>query len=388
MSVHTGIDVLKLTGYVALQNRRVGLLTHVAACDNNLTPTYAVLANARNVQLKALFSPEHGLLSTAPDGAHVGHSVDAWTKLPVHSLYGDTKKPTAEMLEDIDLIVVDLQDVGARFYTYLWTMSYMLEACAEHDIEVLVLDRPNPLGGVVTAGMTIAPGCESFVGRFADALPVIYGLTIGEVARFINTECLPKAARLTVLSVSGWRRSMLWPDTGLPWIPPSPAMPHFSSVLQYPGAALLEGTTLSEGRGTALPFEVVGAPGINAFELAERLNAMHLLGVRFRPHAFRPTASKHAGQDCQGVQVHVTDHRYFNPLRVWLNVIVTVRALYPDIFDWIEPVNGRQHFDLLFGTTTARAMIDADARVDDLLADERHINAQFEERRVPYLLYG
>lgn len=387
MTVYPAVDVLKFDGFTALKGRNYGLLTHVAATDHLLTPTYELLANTAGIRPKALFSPEHGLLSTVPDGVKVGDLIDPRTRLPVFSLYGDQKKPSAEMLEGLDLILVDIADIGARFYTYIWTMSYMLEACGEYGIEVMLLDRPNPLNGAVR-GLYVEPECASFVGRYAHCVPITHGMTIGELARYFNAEFNPSPAKLTVVQVSGWSRTSRWEDWSRPWILPSPAMPSVSTARHYPGAALTEGTTLSEGRGTSLPFEVIGAPGIDAFHLAERLNMLQLQGVRFRPHAFRPTASKHAGSDCHGVQVHITDARYFDPLRTWLNVLVTIRAIFPDQFGWIEPFDERQHFDLLIGNTWARQMIDSDARADDILTEERDVIAHFEERRAPYLFYG
>jgi uncharacterized protein YbbC (DUF1343 family) len=385
MTVYTGIDVLRLTNFTALEGRRVGLLTHTAAADERLQSTSTVLFEAPGVDLKALYSPEHGLWSSARDGEHVDDSRDPQTRLPVFSLYGPAPDPA--MLDDIDLVVVDLVDVGARFYTYIWTMSQMMELCGERGVAMVVLDRPNPLGGAVR-GLYGDAETTSMVGRYGDSMPLTHGLTIGELARYFAAEHIAKPPKVSVVGVSGWQRNVTWPGVWRPWVPPSPAMPHFSTVQHYPGAALLEGTTLSEGRGTALPFEITGAPGIDAHHLAERLNMQHQFGVRFRPHAFRPTASKHAGVDCQGVQVHITDSRYFDPLRTWLSVIVTVRALFPESFGWAEPHEGRFHFDRLIGNTWMRPMIDSDARVDELLAHEDETIMHFEGRRLPYLLYG
>jgi uncharacterized protein YbbC (DUF1343 family) len=385
MTVYPGVDVLKFAGFEGLKGRRVGLLTHAAAADYLLTSTVDLLFGAPNVDLKALYSPEHGLSSAARDGEHVDDSLDPRTRLPVFSLYGPS--PAPDMLDGIDLVVVDLVDVGTRFYTYIWTMTQMMEMCGERGVDMMVLDRPNPLGGRVR-GLYTEPDATSLVGRYAHSLPLVHGLTIGEMARYFAAEHIPKPPKISVITVSDWRRDIMWPETGLPWLPTSPAMAHYSTVVHYPGGALTEGTTLSEGRGTTLPFEIAGAPGIDGHHLAERLNMQHLQGVRFRPHVFRPTASKHAGQDCEGVQAHITDMRYFDPLRVWLSVLVTIRAVYPDQFRWTEPVNGHSHFDRLIGNTWLRPMIDANARVDELLAEERDVIAHFEERRAPYLLYG
>lgn len=387
MSLYPAIDILKLTEYGGLQGRKYGLLTHVAAGDMNLTPTYALLA-ASNTPPKALFSPEHGLMATAPDGAHVGHSIEPHTGLPVHSLYGESKKPAPEMFDGIDLMVIDLVDVGSRFYTYIWSLALMLESCGENQIEVVVLDRPNPLGGLRVSGMYGEPDCTSFVGLYPKSLPITHGMTFGEIARLFNAEINPSRCVLNIVAVSGWNRGKVWEDTGLTWVLPSPAMPSPLTARHYSGAALIEGTTLSEGRGTTLPFEVVGAPGIDGFKLAKALNNLPLAGVRFRPHAFRPTSSKYAGEDCQGVQAHITDLNRFDALHVWLNVIITIRAEYPDVFKWLDPVGENQHFDLLIGNKSARQMIDNGATANDVLANERTTIAHFEERRKPYLMYG
>lgn len=386
MTLYPAIDVQKFSGFTALKGRRVGLLTHAAACDYLFTPTSDVMAAAPGVDLKALYSPEHGLSSVALDGEHVDNSRDPVTGLPIFSLYGP--EPSAEMLDGIDLMLIDLQDIGARFYTYMWTMSQMLELCGSREIEVMILDRPNPLGGEKIRGLYTEPDCTSMVGRYAHGLPLVHGMTIGELARYFAAEHIAKPPKVTVSAVSEWRRAMTWPDTKLPWIPTSPAMPQLSTVLQYPGATLIEGTTLSEGRGTALPFEIVGAPGINGRRLAERLHMQHLQGVRFRPHVFKPSASKYAGEVCEGVQVHITDLKYWDPLRVWLSVLVTIRAEFPEVFDWAPPFNGHYHFDRLIGNSWSRPLIDADGRVDELLAEERSTISHFEERRRPYLIYG
>lgn len=385
MSVFPGIDTLKASGFAALKGRRAGLLTHAAACDLTLTPTYDLLAQASGVDLRAIFSPEHGLLAAAPDGILVAHATDAHTGLPVHSLYGQSKRPTAGMLDGLDVVVIDLVDVGARFYTYVWTISLMLEACGEHGVEVLLLDRPNPIATRIH-GLPLEADSTSFVGRYAGSLPMAHGLTLGELARYFNTEFVPRPCALTVQPVAGWRRRDEWPEA-LAWIPASPNIPRRLTTLHYPGAALVEGTTLSEGRGTALPFEVVGAPGIDGFHLAERLNRLELPGVRFRPHAFQPTASKHAGMNCQGVQAHITQRDAFDPVRVWLSVLSTIRVHYLDVFDWIEPFEGHQHFDLLIGNTWARPMIDTGTGADEILAREREVLAEYKLRCRPYLLY-
>ncbi|MCU0515170.1 MAG: DUF1343 domain-containing protein, partial [Anaerolineae bacterium] len=359
MTVYPGIDALRVEGSPLLKDRRVGLLTHPAAVDRQFNSTYRIFSAARGVKLAAFFAPEHGFMGTAADGAAIATGTDARTGLPVYSLYGDTLRPTPAMLATVDTIVIDLQDVGARYYTFLWTMSHVLEAAGQHGVEVVILDRPNPLGDRIY-GLPVYPEMESFVGRYN--VPVAHGLTMGEMATLINTRWTLTPATLHVVRCEGWQRAWRWSQTDLPWVMTSPAMPRFSTVLHYPGACLLEGTNLSEGRGTALPFEIVGAPWLEAVTLADHLNKKRLAGVRFRPHYFRPLAGQYAGQDCQGVQAHIVDEEAFHPLHTWLLVIREIRNLYPEDFAWqpprATPAGERYPFDLLAGSAEVRESID------------------------------
>lgn len=351
-------------------------MTNASAVDSDFRLTVDVLRE--NVPLVALFSPEHGFASAAADGETVASSVDARTGLPIYSLYGDTLRPTPEMLQGIDTLICDIQDIGARYYTYLWTISYLLEAAGEHGIEVFIMDRPNPLGGLNVRGAPLTPGFESFVGRYN--IPIQHGMTIGELAHLFNNTWNPTPAMLTVIPCSIWWRTMTWDMTGLPFITPSPAMPHVSTAQHYPGACLVEGTTLSEGRGTALPFEVVGAPYIDPFALAETLNA-DANGVRFRPHTFKPSASKYAGEVCGGVQAHITDSRTYDPIRTWLGVIRTIHQRYREQFEW-KPA----HFDRLIGSDLTRQQIDAGASLDEITDWHDYLQG-FRELRQSFLLY-
>jgi uncharacterized protein YbbC (DUF1343 family) len=373
----TGIDVLKSQQFAPLQGRRVGLLSNTGAVDADLRLTLDVLR--ANTHLVALFSPEHGFASTATDGEAVRSSVDLRTGLPVYSLYGDTCRPTSEMLRDIDVLVCDIQDVGARYYTYVWTISYILEAAGENGVEVVILDRPNPHGGLVVRGAPLDPKFASFVGRYN--IPIQHGMTLGELTQMFNALWTNTPAAVTVIPCKVWWRSMTWNMTGLPFITPSPAMPHYSTAQHYPGACLLEGTTLSEGRGTALPFEVAGAPYIDPFMLAEQLNRT-AVGVRYRPHTFKPFAGKYAGEVCYGVQAHITDTAAFDPIGAWLRVIHTVRHSYPKQFEWKTA-----HFDRLIGSDLPRRQIDAGVPVDDITAHWRDFCNEFKAMRQPYLLY-
>lgn len=390
MDVKTGIEVLRDEGYRRLKGKRVGLMTHLSAVDRQLRGTLQLMWADGAVDLAALFAPEHGLSAAAPDAAGVATGKDPRTGLPIHSLYGETYRPTADMLEGLDAIVCDVQDVGVRYYTYPSTISYIMEAAGEHGVSVVILDRPNPLGGEVVWGPTLEPHLSSFVGRFP--VPVQHGLTLGELSLLINATWNPHPAEVSVVPCEGWRRSMRWDDTGFAWAPASPALSHISAVYQYPGSCLIEGTTLSEGRGTPLPFEVVGAPWLDGTQLAERLNEQGWPGVRFRAHSFLPTASKWNGQYCHGVQAHAMDLRELRPLETWLGVIGTIRSLYPDQFAWLSPDQegvepSAQHFDRLIGSERTRKQIDEGASLDEITEGWDEFCRAFRQQRQPFLLY-
>jgi len=398
MIFRTGLDTLIADDFSLLRGQRIGLLTNPSAVDARLVSAYRVLTDTPGVAVIALFGPEHGFAGTARDGEAVGSAVDARSGIPVYSLYGERLAPSEDMLRKVDALVVDIQDVGARYYTYAWTASHVLEAAGAHGTPVIVLDRPNPLGGAAVEGPLLERAQASFVGRFP--LPVRHGLTLGELAGMVNARWNPTPAALTVVRCDGWRRAQTWADLGRPWVPPSPALPHASSVRHYPGACLVEGTTLSEGRGTALPFEVVGAPWIDAEALADHLRAEgwgERLGARFRPHVFQPASSKWAGEACGGVQVHEIDSARWRPLEVWLGVIISLRRLYPDAFAWLppDPASGMQHFDRLIGAGWVRrqveAEIEAGASTEAILArfaaEWTDDSRAFELERQPYLLY-
>jgi uncharacterized protein YbbC (DUF1343 family) len=336
--------------------------------------------------LAALFAPEHGLAAHEADGAQVASSIDAHTGLPLHSLYGEIRRPTAAMLSGIDVLVYDIQDVGARFYTYVWTLSYVLEAAAEHHVPVIVLDRPNPINGLTLEGPLLEPGYASFVGRYSILLR--HGMTVGELARMFDAD-QGLDADLTVVPMSGWQREMWYDQSGLPWVPPSPAMPKLETAIVYPGTCLLEGTNVSAGRGTATPFELIGAPWINAYRLAAALNDLSLPGVRFRPATYIPWVDKHTGVTCQGVYLHVLDREIFRPLSTGLYLLSVLHSLWPQAFEWLGTSwEGRPpHFDLLIGNSWVREWIDEGRPVDEIVAQWRGTLAQFEQQRQPYLLY-
>jgi uncharacterized protein YbbC (DUF1343 family) len=387
--MRTGLDVLRDSDWKPLKGRRVGLVCHPASVDSRLRHAADLLAGAPGVELAALFGPEHGYHGVAQDLIGVGDANSG--ALRVHSLYGETVeslRPTAEQLRGLDALVIDLQDIGSRYYTFQATMLYCLEAAAEHSVAVFVLDRPNPIGGELVEGPDLRPGFESFVG--AHPIATRHGLTIGELARLYQVE-LELNVELEVIACDGWRRGMTFEETGLPWVLPSPNMPTVDTAVVYPGQCLLEGTNLSEGRGTTRPFELCGAPWIDPVALARRLERDNLPGVVFRPAWFRPTFQKFAKQDCGGVQLHVTDRDAFRPVRAGLAVLAAMRELSGTRFAWrtevYEFVSDRPAIDLLFGSDRERLALEAGAPWREIAAAWEPEEAAFRDRRRPYLMY-
>jgi uncharacterized protein YbbC (DUF1343 family) len=385
-SVLAGIDVLLGQRLDLIAGRRVGLISNVSGVTHDLISDVDALRRSPDVQLVALFSPEHGFSAVAADGAAVGSAVDTRTGLPVHSLYGLVHRPTARMLAGLDVLVFDIQSVGVRFYTYLTTLLYTMQAAAEHGLAFIACDRPNPLGGEVLEGPVLERGFESFIGP--GPLPIRHGMTVGELARLYN-EAWGVGCDLTVVPCAGWQRQMWFDDTRLPWVLPSPAMPWPDTALVYPGTCLIEGTNLSEGRGTALPFHLVGAPWVDGWRLAEVLNQLDLPGVRFRPAVFQPTADKYADQRCGGVQLHVTDRRAFRPVTAGLHLLANVRALYRDEFAYTRGAEDRErlHIDLLTGTDRVRRALDDGLSVTELVASWTKELDRFSQVSHLYHLY-
>ena len=369
MTVQPGLEVFLQNPPEVVRNRRIGLVTNPAAVDRQLGMAIDRLsaASGPNWTLTRLFGPEHGVRGDYVAGGLVPDSVDEITGLPVSSLYGPDKKPTAAMLRDVDVLVVDLQDVGVRFYTYQVTAANCLEAGAEHGRPVLILDRPNPIGGVAVEGPPVQAGFDSFVGRRGQ--PIRHGLTLGELTRSVN-EAERIGADLHVVQVEGWRREEWWDVTDLPWVIPSPNLPTLDTATVYPGTCLLEGTLLSEGRGTTRPFEIVGAPWIEPYRWAATLNERQLPGVHFRPLWFQPVASKHQGIRCGGVQLHVTDRQSFRPAATGVHVIETARRLWPKEFGWRPAagiVGAMPSIDRLYGSSGLREQIDAGANAETIV---------------------
>lgn len=380
-----GVEVLLEDQKELIEGKSVGLITNPTGVDQELNSIVDLLHNDSNVDLKALYGPEHGVRGSAQAGEYVEYYTDEETGLPVYSLYGSTKKPTPEMLEGIDVLLFDIQDVGTRFYTYIYTMAYAMEAASENDIEFIVLDRPNPLGGEAVEGPVLDDEYASFVGKYE--IPLRHGMTVGELASLFNEE-FEIGADLTVVEMDKWKRDMYYDDTPLEWVLPSPNMPTLDTALAYPGAALIEGTNVSEGRGTTKPFELIGAPFINATELASELNELKLPGVDFRAASFTPSFSKHAGELTHGVQIHVTDKEAFKPVKTGLSLVKTIHDLYPEDFEFrAENSAGVSFFDLLVGNGWIREGIENGDSVKKMEKQWEDDLKDFKEVREDYLLY-
>ncbi|MGM9920972.1 MAG: exo-beta-N-acetylmuramidase NamZ domain-containing protein [Bhargavaea sp.] len=373
-----GVDVLLDEQKQLIEGKRVGLITNPTGVDNDLNSIVDLLHNDPDVELTALYGPEHGVRGDAQAGQYVEYYIDEVTGLPVYSLYGKTRKPTPEMLENVDVLVFDIQDVGTRFYTYIYTMALAMEAAEEQGIPFIVLDRPNPLGGEKVEGPVLDPEFASFVGQYA--IPLRHGMTVGELAKLFNAE-FGIGADLTVVEMKKWKRKSYFDETGLPFVLPSPNMPTLETALAYPGTALIEGTNVSEGRGTTKPFELIGAPFINSTELAAELNALELPGVSFRAASFTPMFSKHSGKLSHGIQVHITDRDDYKPVETGLHIVKTIHDLYP------EDVTLTNFFDNLIGNGWIRQGIENGMTVEEMKAEWEEDLEAFKEVRETYLLY-
>jgi uncharacterized protein YbbC (DUF1343 family) len=387
-TVQSGLNVLLHRRAALLRGQRFALLAHQASVDRDLRHAATLLAEVRGGRLVRLFAPEHGLWGAAQDHATIRGARDAVTGLPVISLYGARREPTADMLRGLDALVIDLQDVGARYYTFIWSMALAMRACARAGVEVVVLDRPNPLGGAIVEGNVPDPAFASFVGLYP--LPARHALTIGEVARHL-ARVHGLDARLTVVPMRGWRRAMTWEDTGLPWVAPSPNMPTPDTARVYPGGCLIEGSNLSEGRGTTRPFEWVGAPYLDAHRYAQALEAEDLPGVVFRPARFAPTFHKWAGRLCGGVQLHVTDRARFKPFLTGLALLACARRVAPRAFRWRRPPyefeRRRLPIDILLGTDLIRRAIQRGRPLAEIERGWQADLRRWRKRSAPARLY-
>ncbi len=367
-----------------VKNKRVGLLTNPSGVNSQLQTTADMLHAHPDVNLTALYGPEHGIRGALYAGEHVKDTTDPATGVPVYSLYGKHRKPTAEMLENVDVILADIQDIGVRGYTYIYTMAMVMEAAAEHDKEVIVLDRPNPIGGLRVSGNLVEEPFFSFVGLYP--IPYRHGMTIGELAKLFNNE-YDIDCRLTVIPMIGWKRNMLWGDTGLPWVPTSPHVPHWETVLYMCATGTFgELRVLSEGVGYTSPFEIVGAPWINGPELAEALNQLEIEGVLFRPLSFHPYYATYEGEICQGVQLHITDERRFPAYRTGLHIMQTVMELYPE-HDLFANKNRIGMFNKVVGSDSIMKALQKKIPVDSIAKGWQAELQSFKSMRTNYLIY-
>ncbi len=367
-----------------VEGQSIGLITNQTGIDPQFRNNLTLFAEHPRVQLAALFSPEHGISGSAQAGIQIASAIGKGRQIPIHSLYGRTRQPTPEMLAGIDTLIYDIQDVGSRFYTYISTLLRSIKAAAANNVGFIVLDRPNPIRGDRVEGNLLQPAFQSFVGEMA--IPIRHGMTVGELAQFCKAELGLALGQFNVVPMHGWRRGMWYDQTALPWVPPSPNMPTVETAILYPGTCLIEGTNLSEGRGTTKPFEWIGAPWIDQERWGDTLNNLCLSGVYFRPINFTPTFSKYADQMCHGVQIHVTDRDQFKPVDVALHLIATVRQNYPDQFEFIEN-RGRYFFDLLAGTDDLRLRLMKRESATEIVQSWETEVTKFNERRRLYLLY-
>jgi uncharacterized protein YbbC (DUF1343 family) len=386
-AVRLGTDLLLSSN--RLKGARVGVVCNHASLDRGFLHVIDRLAMCEGVTLAAIFGPQHGFRSDVQDNmVETPHVDDPRRRVPIYSLYSETREPTADMLRGVDVLVIDLQDIGARIYTYIYTMANCLRAAARHRVPVIVCDRPNPIGGDAVEGATLRRGWESFVGQFP--IPMRHGMTIGELAMLFN-DAFGIGASLEVVKMDGWTRGMFADATGLPWVMPSPNMPTLDTAIVYPGTVLFEGTMLSEGRGTTRPFELVGAPWIDSERFGAEMNGAGLEGVYFRPAGFEPTFQKHAKQPCGGCQMHVTDRTVFKPVMAGVALIDMFRRFDTGRFAWRMPPYEYEHdkmpIDILAGSDELRTQIERGMPVREIAASWESDEAAFRRLRAPYLMY-
>ncbi len=387
--VKTGLEILLESKVGLLEGSRVGLIVNPASINSRFEHAADLFHQHPQIKLTGLFGPQHGIRGETQDNMIEWQTFrDPRTALPAYSLYGEERKPTPEMLADVDVLVFDIQDVGTRVYTFIYTMAFAMEAARECRKRFIVLDRPNPIGGIQIEGNILEPEFQSFVGMFPIAMR--HGMTIGELALMFNRE-FGIDSELEVVKMEGWRRSMWYEDTRLPWVMPSPNMPTVDTAVVYPGSVMFEGTNVSEGRGTTRPFEIIGAPYIEPDELSEVLIKDKLPGVVFRPLHFQPAFHKFAGELCGGIQIHITDRGSFKAVITGVAIISAIRRLYPDGFQWKQPpyeyVYDKLPFDVINGGSRLREQIEAGTNVAQIEEGWREGLKNFNERREPYLLY-
>ena len=379
----------QLLASTALDGKRVGVVCNPASVDLQLEHIADRLAARPRTTLAAIFGPQHGFRSDVQENMiETGHGRDDLRRVPVYSLYSETREPTEEMLNGIEVLVIDLQDVGTRIYTYIYTMANCLIAARKHGVKVIVCDRPNPIGGVAVEGPMLERGFESFVGMYP--IPMRHGMTIGELARLFNDE-FGIGANLEVIAMEGWRRDLYFEETGVPWVMPSPNIPTIETAVVYPGTVLFEGTNVSEGRGTTKPFELIGAPWVTSERFADGLNRLELPGVYFRPVLFEPTFHKHARTSCGGCQIHPLDRTRFRPVETAVALLVAFRACGSDQFAWRPPPYEYEHHklpvDILAGSSELRDQVQAGLSAREIARSWETSTNDFQALRKRFVLY-
>ncbi|MCY7374444.1 MAG: DUF1343 domain-containing protein [Pyrinomonadaceae bacterium] len=388
-AIKIGLDKVLDGRENTLTNLRVGLICNPASVNSDFRHAADLFYENEKINLTALFGPQHGIRGDVQyNMVETPHTTDTFTGLPVYSLYSETRQPTEEMLSGIDALVFDLQDVGCRVYTFIYTMANAMKACAAFGKKMIILDRPNPIGGIGVEGNTLEVGHESFVGQFP--IPMRHGLTVGELAKLFNVE-FNINCELEIVKMDNWAREDFYDETAAPWVMPSPNMPTVDTTVVFPATVFVEGTEVSEGRGTTRPFEIVGAPYINGREYADALKSLELPGVIFRPINFLPTFQEFAKQECEGVFLHVTDRRTFEPVITGLAIIKTIYDLYRADFQWkltaYEYEFDRHPFDVIAGTTKIRAMIEKGTPVNEIKLSWQTDVDKFNRIREKYLIY-
>ena len=392
MRVLTGLDVLEGQEFSILKGKSIGVLCNQATINRQCTHILELLFPLHQkgvMKVQAVFGPQHGLWGHTQDNMIEWEGYqDPYTQLTIFSLYGEHRKPTADMLKEIDLMLIDLPDIGSRYYTFIWTMALMMEACLEEKIDVVILDRPNPIGGEKYEGTVVEDNYRSFVGLFP--LPQRHGMTLGEISNYLHQEYMPQL-KCQIILTKEWSRQQYYPETRLPWAMPSPNMPSWETAWVYPGMCLLEGTNLSEGRGTTRPFEIFGAPWINGRELCNNLNLLNLPGVTFRPIQFLPTFQKHQNELCEGGFIHPTDKQKFLPALTGIAVMMAVLKEYSHKFRWNDPPYEYEYnklpIDILLGNSWLRQMIEKQSSLSEIQQKMEFESNQFDTRRRNYLLY-
>ncbi len=390
IKVTLGVEKLLDERLGLLTGLRVGLVCNQASVNHKFQHVADLFHESQDVDLTALFGPQHGIRGDVQDNmVETGHTTDEKTGLPIYSLYSETREPTEKMLENVDALVFDLQDIGGRVYTFIYTMANALAACARHGKKMFVCDRPNPINGIDIEGSLLETGHESFVGMFP--IPMRHGLTVGELAKLFNEEFRINCD-LHVLEMDGWLRDVFLDETDSPWVIPSPNMPTVDTAVVFPGTVFFEGTKVSEGRGTTRPFEFVGAPYIHSAVFAEVLETLELPGVTFRPTSFIPTFQKYQNEVCNGVFVHVTGRDIYEPVITGVAMVKTIFDMYPNDFGWkstpYEYVYDRNPFDVIAGTTRLRESFERGEGIDEIKESWRGDEQKFSTMRKKYLIYG